>query len=50
MNSFSCITKSYISCFKSIFEIMTMRTKPKYHNLDEDDVESLYLNESTIHR
>jgi len=43
MNNFNCIFTSYLACFKSIFEAMTMRTKPNYKTLHEED-ETLYLN------
>ena len=43
MNQLKCIFTSYLDCFKIIFEAMTMRTKPKHSNLNDED-ETYYLN------
>jgi len=47
MNKFNCIFTSYLDCLKSIFEAMTMRTKPKYSNLNDED-ETYYLNKEMV--
>jgi hypothetical protein len=49
--SFQTIILSVKSFFNYLFESLTMRTKPKYTPLDEEEDEVLYLTHSmTIER